>query len=162
MSAFMKLGDVKGEATDNGHKEWIIINSMTSPIYRSIPPGAKDMERMRGDMIFADVVVERQVDKSITGLLFACASGDILEEVTIHFCTTVKNRQEPYFSFGLRHVIVTGVTFVGQASGDPLPHEQVTMNFTEAVWRYIIVDPETGDIKGSLVKEYSLGEGRGR
>ena len=33
-AAFMKLGDIKGEATDAKHKEWIIIESMSSPIYR--------------------------------------------------------------------------------------------------------------------------------
>ena len=32
--AYMKLGDIKGEATQADHKEWIIIESMSSPIYR--------------------------------------------------------------------------------------------------------------------------------
>jgi len=32
-AAFLKLGDIKGESTDQEHKEWIIIQSMSSPIY---------------------------------------------------------------------------------------------------------------------------------
>lgn len=28
MPAYVKLGDIKGEATDSGHKDWIIIQSM--------------------------------------------------------------------------------------------------------------------------------------
>ncbi len=36
MPAFMKLGDFKGEATDTDHKDWVIIESMSSPVFRSI------------------------------------------------------------------------------------------------------------------------------
>ena len=42
MPAFMKLGDIKGEATDADHKDWVIIEAMSSPMFRSIPEGAKD------------------------------------------------------------------------------------------------------------------------
>ena len=49
MPAFMKLGDIKGEATDADHKDWIIIESMSSPIFRSIPEGAKDQQRTKGE-----------------------------------------------------------------------------------------------------------------
>ena len=40
-AAFMKLGDIKGEATDNEHKDWIIIESMSSAIFRRCPRWSK-------------------------------------------------------------------------------------------------------------------------
>jgi len=33
-AAYVKIGDIKGEATDQDHKDWIIIESMNSPTIR--------------------------------------------------------------------------------------------------------------------------------
>ena len=124
MAAFLKLGDIKGEATDDGHKDWIIINSMSSPIMRSIPQGAKDQQRTKGDTTLGDVAVERQLDKSSTKLQEACASGKFFKEAEIHFCTVVKAKQEPYLKYKLSDVIVSGYGFHGNSSGDPLPSDE--------------------------------------
>lgn len=56
-AAFMKLGDIKGEATDNEHKDWIIIESMSSAISRTTSDKGKDAQRSRGDTTLGDVVV---------------------------------------------------------------------------------------------------------
>jgi type VI secretion system secreted protein Hcp len=159
MPAFMKLGDIKGEATDQDHKDWIIIESMSSPIYRSIPEGAKDQQRTKGDTTLGDVVVVRQLDKSSTKLQEACANGTFFKEVEIHFCTTVKNKQEPYLKYKLENVIVTSYSFHGNANGSPLPTEQVTLGYTKVDWNYIVVDPATGDRKGNVPAKYEPGKG---
>lgn len=160
MPAFMKLGDIKGEATDAGHKEWILIESMSSPLYRSIPGGAKDQQRTKGDTTTGDIVVVRQLDKSSTKLQEACANGTFFKDVEIHFCTTVKNAQEPYLKYLISDVIITSYSFHGQASGNPLPSEQISMNGSKCEWTYIVVDPKTGDKKGNVVGKYNPAEGK--
>ena len=160
MPAFMKLGDIKGEATDQDHKEWILIESMSSPIYRSIPEGAKDQQRTKGDTTLGDVVIVRQLDKSSTKLQEACANGTFYKEVELHFCTTVKKKQEPYLTYKLKNAIVTSYSFHGNSSGSPLPSEQVTLGYTDVEWTYVIVDPETGDKKGNVPTKYSPGTGK--
>ena len=160
MPAFMKLGDIKGEATDADHKEWIIIESMSSPMYRSVPPGAKDQQRTKGETTLGDIVCSRQLDKSSTKLQEACANGTFFKEVEIHFCTTVKNKQEPYLTYKLSDVIVSSYSFHGNSSGSPLPSEQVTMGYTKAEWTYIVIDPKTGDKKGQVPAKYDPGTGR--
>lgn len=159
MAAFMKLGDIKGEATDNEHKDWIIIESMSSPLFRSIPEGAKDAQRSRGDTTLGDVVVVRQLDKSSTKLQESCANGTFYDEVEIHFTTQVKNKQEPYLTYILKDVIITSYSFHGNAAGDPLPTEEVTLGYTEVEWTYITVDPKTGDKKGNVPAKYNPGKG---
>ena len=160
MPAFMKLGDIKGEATDDGHKEWIIIDSLSAPISRSIPAGAKDQQRTKGDTMLGDVVVTRNLDKSSTKLQEACANGTFFKEVEIHLCTTVKNKQEPYLKYKLSDVIVSSYSFHGTASGSPLPAEQVSLGYSQAEWTYIIVDPKTGDQKGNVPAKYNPGAGK--
>ena len=107
MPAFMKLGDIKGEASDQDHKDWIIIESMSSSIFRSIPSGAKDQQRTKGETTLGDIVCVRQLDKSSTKLQEACANGTFFKEVEVHFCTTVKNKQEPYLTYKLSDAIVS-------------------------------------------------------
>ena len=160
MPAFMKLGDIKGEATDADHKEWIIIESMSSPMFRSVPEGAKDQQRTKGETTLGDIVCVRQLDKSTTKLQEACANGTFFKEVEIHFCTTVKNKQEPYLTYKLSDAIVSSFSFHGNSSGNPLPSEEVTLGYTKAEWTYIVVDPKTGDKKGNVPAKYNPGEGR--
>ena len=156
----MKLGDIKGEASDTDHKEWILIESMSSPIFRSVPEGAKDQQRTKGETTLGDVVVVRQLDKSSTKLQEACANGTFFKEVEVHFCTTVKNKQEPYLTYKLSDVIISSFSFHGNSSGSPLPSEEVTMGYTKAEWNYIVVDPKTGDKQGNVPAKYDPGKGR--
>ncbi len=160
MPAFVKLGDIKGEATDADHKDWIIIESMQSYMSRSTPEGAKDHQRTRGETSLSDVVLVRQLDKSSTKLQEACANGAFFEEVEVHFCTTVKNKQEPYLKYVLKKVIVSSYSLSGTASGDPLPSETVSLAFTEVEWTYVVIDPETGDKKGQVAAKYNPGKGK--
>lgn len=159
MPAFMKLGDIKGEATDNDHKDWIIIQSMSSPIFRSIAEGAKDSQRTKGETTLGDIVVVREMDKSSVKLQESCAQGKFFTEVEIHFCTTVNNKQEPYLKYLLKNVIVTSFSFHGTSSGDPLPSEEVTLGYSEVEWTYILVDPKTGDAVGNVPGKYNPGQG---
>ena len=159
MPAYLKIGDIKGEATDEGHKDWVIIQSMSSPVFRSIPEGAKDSQRSRGETTLGDVVCVRELDKSSTKLQEACATGKFFEEVEVHFCTEIKGKREPYLKYKLKNVIVSSYSFHGTASGDPLPSEEVTLGYSEVEWNYIILDPKTGDNKGNVPGKYELGSG---
>jgi type VI secretion system secreted protein Hcp len=160
MPAFVKLGDIKGEATDSDHKDWIIIESMSSSMFRSIPEGAKDQQRTRGETSLSDVSIVRQLDKSSTKLQEACANGTFFPEVEVHFCTTIKNKQEPYLKYLLKNVVVTNYSFHGNSSGNPLPSEEASLGYTEVEWTYVVIDPETGDKKGQVPAKYSPAKGR--
>ena len=61
MPAFVKLGDIKGQATDADHKDWILIESMSAPISRSIPMNARDQQRTQGSTSLGDVVLVREL-----------------------------------------------------------------------------------------------------
>jgi type VI secretion system secreted protein Hcp len=161
MPAFLKIGDLKGAATDQDHKDWVIIESLSAPIHRSIPQGAKDQQRARGETTLGDVVVVRQLDKSSAKLWEACATGKFFPEVEVHFCSTIKGKQEPYLKYKLSNVIITSYGFHGNSSGSPLPSEEVTLGFTEKEMTYVVLDPNTGDAKGNVAGKYNPGSGKG-
>lgn len=159
MPAYLKLGDIKGEASDSGHQDWIIIESMSSAIFRSIPEGAKDHQRTKGETTLGDIAVVRELDKSSTKLQESCANGTFFPEVEIHFCSTVGNKQEPYLTYKLKHVVVSSYGFHGNASGDPLPSEELTLGYTEVEWTYVLLDHTTGKPKGNVPAKYNPGKG---
>jgi type VI secretion system secreted protein Hcp len=162
MPAFVKLKGIDGQATDAAHKGWVIIQSMSAPIYRSIVDGARDQQRVQGDTTLGDVVIVRELDKSSTKLQEACAQGKFFDDVEIHFCTTVKNKQEPYLTYKLYNVIITSYNLHANESGMPLPTEQITMNYTKADWCYVVVNPDTGAKEGQVPANYVPGEGQSR
>lgn len=160
MPAYLKLGDIKGEAQDQGHKEWITMKSMTSPVHRSIPQGALAQQRTKGGTVLGDILVTRDLDKSSVKLQEACANGTFFKEVQIDFCTTVKNKQEPYLTYKLKDVIVTSYSFHGVSDQAQPPTEDVTFNFTEIEWTYVVIDPQSGDKKGTVIGKYNPGTGK--
>jgi type VI secretion system secreted protein Hcp len=163
-AAFMKLGDIKGEATDNEHKDWIIIESMSSAISRTTSDKAKDAQRSRGDTTLGDVVVVKELDKSSPKLAESTANGSFYDEVEIHFTRTFERTgeeiEQPYLTYKLKNVLVTSYSFHGTAAGDPLPTEQVTLGYTEVEWTYSTFDPTTGDKTGEVKGKYSPGKGK--
>lgn len=160
MPAYLKLQGIEGECQDQDHKNWVIIESMSSPIYRSIPEGAKDQQRTKGETTLGDIAVVRQLDKSSTKLQEACANGTFYKDAEIHFCSTVGKKQEPYLKYKLTDVIVSSYSFHGNSSGSPLPSEQITLAFTAAEWTYIVLDPKDGSVKGNVPGKYEPSTGK--
>lgn len=160
MPAFMRLAGIEGEASDSMHKGWILIDSLSAPIFRAIPEGARDQQRTKGETTLGDVVVVRELDKSSVPIQQACANGTFYPEVEVHLCTTVKDKQEPYLKYKLKDVILTSYSFHGVASGDPLPTEEVTLGYTEVEWTYVTVDPKTGTPQGQVPGSYKVSGGQ--
>lgn len=157
MAAYLRLGpgpDVKGESTDQDHTGWIIIESMSAAIHRSIPPGAKDQQRTKGETSLGDVVCVRQLDKSSTKLAEACATGKFFKDAELHLTSDIAGKRAPYLKYVLKDVIVSSYSFHGNSSGSPLPSEEVTLGFSGVEWTYIILDPKTGDNKGNVPGKY--------
>lgn len=153
----MKLGDIQGQATDKDHKNWILMESLSSPIHRSIPPGAKDNQRSQGDTTLGDVIVVRHVDKSSTKMQEACASGKFFDSVEIHLCTQIGDKADPYMKYKLTNAVLTSYSFHGNASGDPLPSEEVSLNYEKAEWTYTAFGPD-GKSQGNVVGKYEPGK----
>ncbi len=154
MAAYMKLGDIKGDVSNPDHKEWIMIESMSSPIYRSIASGARNQGRTQGETTLGDIVVVKQLDKSSTKIQEAVAKGDFQKEVLVHLTTDTQGKEEPYLKYKLENVIISSYGFHGNSSGSPLPTEQLTLNYTKATWTYVVINKDTGKKEGQVETMY--------
>lgn len=154
MGAFMDFGSIKGESADAEHKEWVLVETVTAPISRSIAPGSKGVERSRGSTTAGDIVIVRKMDKSSVELWEACAKGKYFPKVEIDFCTTKDGKSQSYLKKSLHDVIVSSYSFFGSSSGDPVPTEEVTLNFAKEEITYVIRDNAKGDEKGTVAGAY--------
>ena len=83
MALYVQCKDIEGEATDSNHQKWIICDSASLPVFRSIPSGAVDQQRTKGETSLGDITLVRQLDKSSPKLMEACALGKFNKEVKI-------------------------------------------------------------------------------
>jgi type VI secretion system secreted protein Hcp len=160
MSAFIKIGDIQGQATDQNHKGWILLESLNSDIVRSIPAGAKDSQRTQGETMLGDISLVRVLDKSTPKLAEACAAGTQFPEVAVHFCTTVGGAEEPYLKYKLKNVVISNYSYSGNSTGDPLGSESLSLSYTEVEWTYVVINPDTLKKEGEVPGKYSPPSGK--
>ena len=158
MGLFIKIDGIEGEATDSKHSKWILADSASLPVFRSIPGGAVDQQRTKGETSLGDVSFTRQLDKSSPKLMEACALGKFNKEVLVEFTTTTGGKTETYLKWKLENVVFTGYSVHGNSSGEPLPSEQTSMNFSKITYTYTEFDNAKGTKKGNVEVAYELGK----
>ena len=98
------------------------------------------------------------MDKSSVKLKEACATGKYLSEVEINLTHETQGKNETYLKYKLKDVILSSYTFHGNASGTPVPSEEITLNYHEGEWTYVEFDNAKGTSKGNVVGKYNPGK----
>lgn len=132
--AYMKLGDIKGESTDSKHKDWIIIESMSSPISaaelrdsanKQVAPRDAASGMATGKRQHKPFVVTKLVDKASPKLAEYSAKGTVLPNVEISDGERI---------YKLKDVIVSSVSPASSGSGNA-PMETLSLNYSKIEWR---------------------------
>src|SRR3954466_274664 len=138
---FAKIGDIKGESTDNKHPNEIEVLSFSWGVTNdaAIKAGGGGGA---GKASFQDFSFHHTIDKASPTLLRACATGEHLKEATITHRKAGKGQQE-YLIIKMNDVIITGVSLSDSSEGST--SETVTMAFAKVDLEY---KPQKAD--GSL------------
>ena len=140
---FAKLGDIKGESTDDKHKDQIEILSFSWGVTNSgTIGGGAGGGAGAGKATFHDLSFTHTIDKASPLLLKACATGEHLKEATITHRKAGKGQQE-YLIIKMNDVIITGVSLSDTESGSS--SENVSIAFAKIDLEY---KPQKAD--GSL------------
>ncbi len=132
MAGYIKIGDIKGESTDDGHKDWINTLSVSNSITRPMGAGASGSTRHRSSCTFGDIVVVKEVDASSPKLQEAIADGKNFPKVEIHLCTSSEGgKRIPYLTWELKQARVSSYSASGSTDGGQPPTEQISLNFEE-------------------------------
>jgi type VI secretion system secreted protein Hcp len=154
MPCYLKLPDIPGEVEEQNHAEWIEIENISLPIFRSITEGAKGAQRRSGETSLGDFVIVKQWDSSSAKVAAAVCNGTHMDEVVVHMMSVLNGKNCCNLEVKMSDCILTGYSFMGNKDQKPLPSEQITLNYTEIWWKYTKFD-RMGTELGQVPTHYS-------
>ena len=156
---FLKIDGIKGESTDDKHKEWIEVMSYSSGVSQ---PGAGDRSSggaaSSGRCSHQDFSIVKSLDTTSPTLDLKCCDGSHIAKVAVELCRATGSK-EKYMEYKMEDVIISSVSVGGGGGG--LPTESVTFNYGKLTWNYIQTDHKTGEVKGNVEKYWDLIENKG-
>jgi type VI secretion system secreted protein Hcp len=133
MSIFARIGTIKGESRDRGHKDQVDVLAWSWGVSHSSAsgPGAG---AGAGRASFRDLTFTHHVDKASPLLMKACATGERLTDATITV-RRVGERQQDHLVVTMTDVIVTSVSTSVSAEGD-IGIEEIALTFAKVDLEY--------------------------
>lgn len=130
---FVDIADVKGEASDERHKNWVTCDSVAFGVARAVAVTGANTG-LRSSAQFSEITLNRLLDVSSCDLFFYAAAGGDVGDVVIEF---TRPGREPvvYLRIELSKVIVTGYWVV--ASDETLT-EKVTLSYSAITMTYTV------------------------
>jgi len=148
----MKFGDVPGDVTTQGFKDWIEMNSFQFGVSRGVSSGAGGSTRESSSPSISEIVVTKYFDKSSAKLYQDSVAGSFDTKVQIKMTTTTKSTIETFLTYDLSDC---GVSSYSQSSGGDAPVESLSLNFVKIMMTPTPLD-KSGQIKKGDVVTYDL------
>ena len=94
MAIYMKFGDIKGQTTTEGFKDWIELTSFQLGVGRGVTSGAGGKQREGSNPSISEVTVTKPFDIASPKLYEDALGGTFESTVQIKFTTTTKDKVE--------------------------------------------------------------------
>ncbi len=154
---FIRFDGVDGEAQNKDHIGWC--NALSFSQGQSSPASSAGT-RQRGNVVFEDMVVIKELDKASPKLAEAVCKGNVFPRVEIHLTRTSTDAgQVTYYAYELKNVQIVGYRIGGSGYSEHIPTEEISLSFEEIKVTYTEFD-EGGRPKGNVEYEWRLEESR--
>ena len=182
-SAYVKYEGIDGESKYQGHEGWSEIVSFSQGIHRP-DSGATGSTRQRGNVVFEDIVLVKQVDKASPKLAEAICNGVVFPKVEIHLTGPSEGSalSGTFYAYELKNVMITSYEVSGSnplayalvapapditmPSAGPFivqavdaPMEKMSLSFEEIKVTYTESD-SSGKAKGNVEYSWKVAEGQ--
>jgi len=173
---YVNADGIKGEATDDKHKDWIQVLSYTHAM--SMPVSSTKSSAgggTSGRTQHGDFSITKHVDIASPPLYAAVSNGKHIKTVTFEMCRA-GGSQLPFMTVTMGQVVVSGVQQNGPSSNgssplgtaqssqtvsneDVLPTETVTFNYGTIEWKYTQQKRTDGSGGGNTSAKVDLTKG---
>ncbi len=140
----MKFGDIVGQVTTEGFKDWIELGTLNFGVGRAVGSGAGGQQREGSAPSISEITISKVFDKASPKLYWDAIAGSFNTKVEIKLTTTTKNKTDTYLAVELSECGVSGYSL---SSGGDNPAESMSLNFTK-----IMITPSQLDNTGTPVK----------
>ena len=134
MPIFLKLGDVEGEATADGHEGEIEIMSYSFGASNS--GSMIGANKGSGTSQITDMSLTHMMDKASPNLFAKCYDGEVIDEAVLTIQKTVGGEDVDYQIYTMDSVLVTSAMTSGSSGGDDKPMESFSLNFAQLGIKY--------------------------
>lgn len=135
-------GKIKGDVTEDGHKDWIELNSFSWGVGRGISsPTGGSADRESSAPSVSEITVSKAQDKATGKLITEALQGEGVT-VKIDFTRTDKGKLVTYLTYTLENTMISGYS---TSSGGDRPSESLSLNFTK-----VEISPQTMDKDNKL------------
>jgi type VI secretion system secreted protein Hcp len=149
---FLKIDGIEGESQDAKHKGSIDIESWSW--------GCANLGTMAagggggaGKVSMHDFTFSMPINKATPKLIQCCAGGDHIGKAVLT-CRKAGGDQKEYLKITFSDVLVSSY-HTGAASGSPIPHESISLNFSKVEFGYQEQDSK-GNLGGAILAGWDL------
>jgi type VI secretion system secreted protein Hcp len=150
---FLKIDGIEGESGDSKHKSEIEIESFSwgeSNVGTASHGGGMGA----GKVQMQDFNFTMQVNKASPKLFLSCARGDHIKNAILT-CRKAGKEQQEYLKVTFSDILISSFQTGGSASGDALPMDQISLNFTKVEIEYKEQKPD-GTLGGAIKAHYDI------
>lgn len=156
MPIYLQIEGIPGDATQQDHKGWTDIKSLSWNLVRDIGTKVGSATNREGSQPSFDQVVLFKVSDSSTPKLIAdAASGRIGKPVQIHLVTS-GNPGNTYLEFTLSNVLIASY---GITSDGDRPMERIALDFTKIETKYTPYD-NANVAQGPIISSFDVSSGQ--
>jgi type VI secretion system secreted protein Hcp len=129
-SGYLKIGDIKGESTDRGHKEWIIIESVSQGLEQQQTTTATT--RRRGSVVLKNLIITKKLDKATPKLMELCAKGQVVPELVLDMVANGR----VYYKVTLNNVKISSINTGSLCKPDCNLVDDLSISYSKITWEY--------------------------
>ena len=159
---FVYIKDIDGDATEDKHPKWIVVNSVDWEVARSVD--VNDMggtQRGHGNATFGKVSVTSELGKASNKLKLSVANGTIRPEIKIDCCRSGEDAAsglEAYLLWKLADVQIDSYTV--NCAADAVPTETWTLAYRKIEIEFKETDHATAKLTKVDDFKWNLASGK--
>jgi len=145
---FVQISDITGDATEDKHKEWIVVQSASWNVERAVEmTDLGSTQRGHANSNFGKVELTSQMGMASNDLMVSVANGTVRPEIIMHWCRSGDSASEGllnYSTWTFKHVIID--SYAISASEDGIPEETWSLAYTAMEHEYKATDQKSGKL----------------
>ena len=158
ISILMTYGDVKGDATDAAHKNWVRLNSCLFDVIRNVTQESGNPKRNVGTPSISTLKLTKKMDSATPGVFLESLTGSG-QNATIHFCQGADGSNlQVFMEYKLENALISNYAVEADEENEEV-YEHVTVSFTTMKTVYTPYDA-TGRKGIPMASGYNIIEAR--
>ena len=144
---FVKINDIKGDATEKSHTDWLVVSSLAWTVERVSEEEGGSAQRGFGKSVFGMVELESELGKASMQLMLSVANGTYRKEIEIHMCRSgdsASKALEPYLIWKVKDCYLQ--TYSVDGAEDSVPKEKWAIKYNAIEVEYKATDIKTGKL----------------